>query len=66
MIPGLALFSHYLGDPKLTTVDLDVAVRFCTGDRVTLLEGGLLRFADRSKDMMKIGGENVAASESKR
>ncbi len=62
-IPGLSLFSHYLGDPKLTTVDFDAAGRFCTGDRVTLLEGGLLRFADRSKDMMKIGGENVAASE---
>lgn len=52
----------YLGDLKLTT-DFDPAGRFCTRDRGTLLAGGLLRFAERSKGMMKIGGENVAASE---
>ncbi len=62
-IPGLSLFSHYLGDATLTDAAFDDAGRFRTGDRVTLLDNGLLRFADRTKDMLKVGGENVAASE---
>ena len=62
-IPGLSLFSEYLHNEKATRESFDEHGYFITGDRVTLLENGFIRFGDRSKDMLKVGGENVAASE---
>ena len=62
-IPGLSLFSEYLHNEKATTESFDEHGYFMTGDRVTLLENGFIKFGDRSKDMLKVGGENVAASE---
>jgi crotonobetaine/carnitine-CoA ligase len=62
-IPGLSLFSEYLHNEKATRESFDEHGFFLTGDRVTLLEHGFIKFGDRAKDMLKVGGENVAASE---
>lgn len=62
-IPGITLFKEYLHNPEATAASFDAEGWFDTGDRVFQTEDGHLRFADRAKDMLKVGAENVAASE---
>ena len=63
---GVSLFLEYADNPEATAAAFSPEGLFITGDRVMVGEDGWLYFADRSKDMLKVGGENVAASEVER
>jgi carnitine-CoA ligase len=64
--PGISLFAGYLHDDAATAAAFNDEGWFRSGDRVIVRDDGAFTFADRSKDMLKIGAENVAASEIER
>ena len=62
-IPGLSLFLEYLNDPEATDAAFDENGWFNTGDEVLLDADAHIHFVSRSRDMLRVGEENVAALE---
>jgi fatty-acyl-CoA synthase len=60
---GPALFDGYYKDPEQTAAAIDADGFFHTGDQGMVDAEGRLSFIGRLKDMLKVGGENVAAAE---
>ncbi len=60
---GNAVFAGYYDDDAATKEAVDEDGWLHTGDLGQIVEGGRLVYEGRLKDMLKIGGENVAAVE---
>jgi fatty-acyl-CoA synthase len=60
---GYSRFEEYYKDPELTASVTDADGWFYSGDLGKLDEDGRLIYSGRLKDMLKVGGENVAAIE---
>ena len=63
LIRGYNLFDGYYRDPDTTARVLDERGWYHSGDIGSLDENGHIMFHGRFKDMLKVGGENVAAAE---
>ena len=62
-VTGPNMFDGYFREPELTGQVFDERGFFRTGDIVNIDEAGRVTFVGRLKDMLKVGGENVAAAE---
>ncbi len=60
---GPMRFRGYYKDPELTAEVIDRDGWFHSSDLGTLDEDGRITYTGRLKDMLKVGGENVAAAE---
>lgn len=60
---GFNLFTNYHNDPVKTAEGFDEDGWFNSGDSGSVDERGNLTFLGRVKDMLKVGGENVACVE---
>lgn len=63
LVRGYSLFEGYYKDPAKTAEALDAEGWYHTGDIGSLDAEGQIMFYGRLKDMLKVGGENVAAAE---
>lgn len=63
LVRGYSLFEGYYRDAEKTATALDAEGWFHTGDIGSLDAAGAILFHGRFKDMLKVGGENVAAAE---
>jgi crotonobetaine/carnitine-CoA ligase len=62
-VRGVSMFKEYFGNEQATSESFDEDGWFDTGDMIRMGSDGMLYFSDRGKDMLKVGAENVAASE---
>jgi crotonobetaine/carnitine-CoA ligase len=62
-VRGVQLFLEYYRNPEAMAKSFNADGWFATGDRVRLGADGYLYFADRDKDALKVGGENVSAAQ---
>jgi fatty-acyl-CoA synthase len=60
---GAWRFREYYRDPEATAAAIDADGWFHSGDLLVQEPDGNLMFLSRIKDMLKVGGENVAAAE---
>jgi fatty-acyl-CoA synthase len=63
LVRGYSVLEGYYKDPEKTAQAIDRDGWFHTGDIGSLDEHGTIMFHGRLKDMLKVGGENVAAAE---
>ncbi len=63
IIRGFSLFEGYYKSPEKTAEAIDSEGWLHTGDIASLDEEGRVSYLGRIKDMLKVGGENVAAVE---
>ena len=63
LVRGYSVLEGYHKDPDKTAQAIDADGWFHTGDIGSLDEHGTIMFHGRYKDMLKVGGENVAAAE---
>jgi|TARA_B110000483_G_scaffold186992_1_gene221445 crotonobetaine/carnitine-CoA ligase len=62
-VRGVSLFKEYYRNEAANKSAFDENGWFETGDIIRVDDSGYLFFSDRDKDMLKVGAENVAASE---
>ena len=58
---GVQMFFEYYKNPEAMAKSITADGWFQTGDTARLGEDGYFYFADRDKDILKVGGENVSA-----
>jgi fatty-acyl-CoA synthase len=63
VVRGYCVCDGYYKDPERTAAVLEPDGWFHTGDIGSLTPEGRIRYLGRTKDMLKVGGENVAAIE---
>ena len=63
LVRGYSTLEGYYKDPEKTAQAIDADGWFHTGDIGSLDDHGTIMFLGRYKDMLKVGGENVAAAE---
>jgi fatty-acyl-CoA synthase/long-chain acyl-CoA synthetase len=63
LVRGYSTLEGYYKDPVKTAAAIDAGGWYHTGDIGSIDAAGTMMFHGRLKDMLKVGGENVAAAE---